>query len=70
MSIPLQKHDRSKRFEYLLKQTEIFTHFMTTPAKTSTTSSPPKQKGRPRKDQPSSGAGGSSNDPGEYVYNI
>lgn len=36
--------DRGKRFDYLLKQTEIFTHFMT-----NSTKSPPKNKGRPKK---------------------
>ncbi|XP_065211237.1 chromatin-remodeling complex ATPase chain Iswi [Planococcus citri] len=57
------KHDRSKRFDYLLKQTEIFTHFMTNPAKAAASSSPPKQKGRPRKD-----AASSSNDPGDHRH--
>lgn len=37
--------DRSKRFDFLLKQTEIFTHFMTNSA----TKSPQKPKGRPKK---------------------
>ncbi|XP_033253067.1 chromatin-remodeling complex ATPase chain Iswi-like [Drosophila miranda] len=37
--------DRSRRFDFLLKQTaEIFTHFMTNSAK-----SPTKPKGRPKK---------------------
>lgn len=40
--------DRSKRFDFLLKQTEIFSHFMTNTPKSS--SSPPKPKaGRPKK---------------------
>ncbi|CAK1578315.1 unnamed protein product [Parnassius mnemosyne] len=40
--------DRSKRFEFLLKQTEIFSHFMTNTSKSG--SSPPKAKaGRPKK---------------------
>lgn len=40
--------DRSRRFDFLLKQTEIFSHFMTNSAKTGT--SPPKAKaGRPKK---------------------
>lgn len=38
--------DRSRRFDYLLKQTEIFTHFMTNSAK-----SPTKPKGRPKKNK-------------------
>lgn len=39
--------DRGKRFDYLLKQTEIFTHFMTNTGP----KSPTKQKtaGRPKK---------------------
>lgn len=41
--------DRSKRFDYLLKQTEIFTHFMTntgpkSPNKTKTVGRPKKVK--------------------------
>lgn len=40
--------DRSKRFDFLLKQTEIFSHFMSNTSKTG--SSPPKPKaGRPKK---------------------
>ncbi|OWR46917.1 Chromatin-remodeling complex ATPase chain Iswi [Danaus plexippus plexippus] len=40
--------DRAKRFDFLLKQTEIFSHFMTNTPKSG--SSPPKPKaGRPRK---------------------
>lgn len=58
-----QKSDRGKRFEYLLKQTEIFSHFMTNQSKTSSSGSPPKQKGRPRKEP----LPGSTGDPGEYV---
>lgn len=43
--------DRSKRFEYLLKQTEIFTHFMSN-SQNKTPSSPLKARpGRPRKIQ-------------------
>lgn len=39
--------DRSKRFDFLLKQTEIFSHFMTSAPKSN---SPPKAKaGRPKK---------------------
>lgn len=51
--------DRSKRFEFLLKQTEIFSHFMTNTSKSG--SSPPKAKaGRPKKikEVDSSGAAG------------
>ncbi|XP_023725434.1 chromatin-remodeling complex ATPase chain Iswi [Cryptotermes secundus] len=47
--------DRSKRFDYLLKQTEIFTHFMSNNQRDKPPSSPLKVKpGRPRKnpDQP------------------
>lgn len=50
--------DRSKRFDYLLKQTEIFTHFMTntgpkSPSKT-------KAVGRPKKIRDPSESGGGS----------
>lgn len=38
--------DRSRRFDFLLKQTEIFTHFMT-----NSTKSPTKPKGRPKKNK-------------------
>ncbi|XP_067626571.1 chromatin-remodeling complex ATPase chain Iswi [Eurosta solidaginis] len=38
--------DRGKRFDFLLKQTEIFTHFMT-----NTSKSPTKPKGRPKKNK-------------------
>ncbi|XP_050533730.1 chromatin-remodeling complex ATPase chain Iswi-like [Daktulosphaira vitifoliae] len=46
--------DRGKRFDYLLKQTEIFAHFMTTNLKkdsntTGPGGTPKKAKGRPRK---------------------
>ncbi|XP_068081642.1 chromatin-remodeling complex ATPase chain Iswi isoform X2 [Anabrus simplex] len=44
--------DRTKRFEYLLKQTEIFTHFMSNNQRDKTPSSPLKVRpGRPRKNQ-------------------
>ncbi|KAK7591268.1 hypothetical protein V9T40_002881 [Parthenolecanium corni] len=57
------KNDRSKRFEYLLKQTEIFSHFMTNQSKASTSGSPPKPKGRPRKEPlPAPG------DPGDHRH--
>ena len=36
--------DRGRRFDFLLKQTEIFTHFMN-----NTNKSPTKPKGRPKK---------------------
>lgn len=41
--------DRSKRFDFLLKQTEIFSHFMTS-NQTKGTSKP--KAGRPRKQKP------------------
>lgn len=45
--------DRSKRFDYLLKQTEIFTHFMSNNQGGKTPTSPLKVRpGRPRKEQP------------------
>lgn len=49
--------DRSKRFDFLLKQTEIFSHFMSNTPKSG--SSPPKPKaGRPKKiKEPESVAG-------------
>ncbi len=62
-AIIFQKNDRGKRFEYLLKQTEIFSHFMTNQSKTSSSGSPIKQKGRPRKEPLSN----MSEDPGEWV---
>ncbi|RZF43147.1 hypothetical protein LSTR_LSTR012567 [Laodelphax striatellus] len=46
--------DRSKRFDYLLKQTEIFAHFMNNPTKTNP--SPVKKAGRPRKDKDPNGS--------------
>lgn len=47
--------DRSKRFDYLLKQTEIFTHFITNTG----TKSPTKTKsaGRPKKSKDVADAG-------------
>lgn len=48
--------DRSKRFEFLLKQTEIFSHFMTNAPKSN---SPPKPKaGRPKKNKDLDTSGG------------
>lgn len=44
------ENDRSKRFDYLLKQTEIFSHFMSNNAKDKS-ASPVKKAGRPRKDK-------------------
>lgn len=41
--------DRSKRFNYLLKQTEIFTHFMTNTGPKSPTKV--KSVGRPKKNK-------------------
>lgn len=54
MNIIFQETDRGKRFDYLLKQTEIFAHFMTANQKKdstagSTGNTPKKAKGRPRK---------------------
>ncbi|CAH0393309.1 unnamed protein product [Bemisia tabaci] len=47
--------DQSKRFEFLLKQTEIFSHFMTNSNKDKTSpTTTGKPKGRPRKEQPKS----------------
>lgn len=44
----LQQTDRTNRFEYLLKQTELFAHFIQ-PAAQKTPTSPLKMKpGRPR----------------------
>lgn len=48
--------DRGKRFDFLLKQTEIFTHFMTNAAK----KSPPKSKGRPKKKESPDTSGSAS----------
>lgn len=54
--------DRSKRFDFLLKQTEIFSHFMTN---TSKSNSPPKAKaGRPKKNKDLDTSGGA----GESVF--
>lgn len=57
-----QETDRGKRFDYLLQQTEIFAHFMSTNQKkddsttaTSTGGTPKKAKGRPRKPKAESG---------------
>lgn len=51
--------DRSKRFEFLLKQTEIFSHFMTNTPKSG--GSPPKPKaGRPKKIKQDVDPGGGS----------
>lgn len=44
-----QETDRSKRFDYLLKQTEIFAHFMSN--NQGKTASPVKKAGRPRKEK-------------------
>lgn len=45
-----QLNDRSKRFDFLLKQTEIFSHFMSNNAKEKSPASPLKLKpGRPKK---------------------
>lgn len=49
------KSDSSKRFDFLLKQTEIFTHFMSNSIK-----SPTKPKGRPKKTKDKEKDGGSN----------
>ncbi|KAJ9582248.1 hypothetical protein L9F63_003377 [Diploptera punctata] len=58
--------DRSKRFDYLLKQTEIFTHFMSNNQRDKSPTSPLKVKpGRPKKNpvpEPQKG------DPGDYRH--
>lgn len=61
-----KENDRSKRFDYLLKQTEIFSHFMTNTNKDKS-ASPVKKAGRPRKDRGETGkpAGAANGDPGE-----
>lgn len=46
--------DRSKRFDYLLKQTEIFTHFMTNSSPKNTHKG---KAGRPKKIKDSNAAG-------------
>uniref|UniRef100_H2YQX0 SWI/SNF related, matrix associated, actin dependent regulator of chromatin, subfamily a, member 5 n=1 Tax=Ciona savignyi TaxID=51511 RepID=H2YQX0_CIOSA len=43
-----QEQDHGKRFDFLLKQTEIFAHFMNPTVKTKSPSSPLKMRGRPR----------------------
>lgn len=59
------ENDRSKRFEYLLRQTEIFSHFMTNTTGTKTPTSPLKMKpGRPKKKTNSTEAG----DPGDHRH--
>lgn len=40
------KEDRSRRFDYLLKQTEIFSHFMTTGTKLNSDATPTAKRGR------------------------
>ncbi|XP_063223834.1 chromatin-remodeling complex ATPase chain Iswi isoform X2 [Bacillus rossius redtenbacheri] len=62
--------DRSKRFDYLLKQTEIFTHFMSNNQRDKQAASPLKVRpGRPRKnpDQPKM-APPSLGDPGDHRH--
>lgn len=57
--------DRSKRFDFLLKQTEIFSHFMTNAPKAT---SPPKAKaGRPKKIKDKDSESGNL---AEYVPNL
>ncbi|XP_078494335.1 SWI/SNF protein [Ciona intestinalis] len=53
------QQDHGKRFEFLLKQTEIFAHFMNPTVKTKSPTSPLKMRGRPRlcsKEEPSASA--------------
>ncbi|XP_058459668.1 chromatin-remodeling complex ATPase chain Iswi [Malaya genurostris] len=58
--------DRSKRFEFLLKQTEIFAHFMqAAPAKGS--SPPAKPKGKPKKAEKAA-ASSVTGDPGDHRH--
>lgn len=53
------ENDRSKRFEYLLRQTEIFSHFMTNTSGSKTPTSPLKMKpGRPKKKTSTNEGGG------------
>lgn len=47
--------DRSKRFDYLLKQTEIFTHFMTNTGPKSPTKVKPVGRPKKSKDVPDAG---------------
>lgn len=59
----MKETDRGKRFDYLLQQTEIFAHFMTTNQKKDGSSTaggtaggtPKKSKGRPRKPKAETG---------------
>ncbi|KPL97092.1 Imitation SWI-like protein, partial [Sarcoptes scabiei] len=51
------KEDRSKRFDYLLKQTEIFSHFMTTGVTASTDSTTASKRGRKPKPKAEAPAG-------------
>ncbi|KXJ69538.1 hypothetical protein RP20_CCG026680 [Aedes albopictus] len=62
--------DRGKRFEFLLKQTEIFAHFMqAAPPKGSTSSPPAKAKSKSKKadkaEKKTEPAASTSGDPGE-----
>lgn len=60
-----QGNDQGKRFEFLLKQTEIFAHFMNPSIKSGNKaggSSPTKSRGRPKKDE--GGGEGSSKSAG------
>lgn len=53
----LQEQDRSKRFDYLLKQTELFGHFMAAPGTKAPTSPLKLKPGRPRKEKKPTEAG-------------
>lgn len=59
-----QENDRSKRFDYLLQQTEIFAHFMTNNAKDKG-ASPAKKPGRPPKIKDGNKSGGAPSASGE-----
>uniref|UniRef100_A0A1B6LR13 Chromatin-remodeling complex ATPase chain Iswi n=1 Tax=Graphocephala atropunctata TaxID=36148 RepID=A0A1B6LR13_9HEMI len=63
------ENDRSKRFDYLLRQTEIFSHFMTNNAKDKA-ASPVKKAGRPPKNKdPKPPAGAlASGDAGDHRH--
>ncbi|XP_046673993.1 chromatin-remodeling complex ATPase chain Iswi isoform X4 [Homalodisca vitripennis] len=62
------ENDRSKRFDYLLRQTEIFSHFMTNNTKDKA-ASPVKKAGRPPKNKdPKPPAGAASGDAGDHRH--
>ena len=63
-----QDVDQNKRFDFLLKQTEIFAHFMNPNEKIKNPTSPLKMRGRPRKQQ--AGEASSSGGGKEYVITM